>query len=385
MGHRFAVLLLLCLGASLLHAGELPKASAMEALDDVRIIKTGDLLSIHIIKASKEPEIITVGGNGEIKHLVLLKPMPAAGLTCRTLAFNIGRQLERDYFGGPQIVLVKFASSMDVLDNRHIIVPGDTVSIRVLEDRREAEQRRVPESGMIEFRFVGAVRAGGLTCRKLAMLIRQRLPALPAPSPPTIGSEAPTVLVAIDRTTCGLPSMDDLDNNLQLQPGWTLEIRIVEDKREKLLSDIASNGEVQAPYIGLVKAAGLTCAELAAKIKQRLEKNFFEKATVLVTLNSNTVRQFESTRCIRWDFVVAFGKVSREGKYDLPESKDLTVSGFVKRSGGYTGANAVPKIKIVRRTPKGSKTILVDTHAIWVGKSKEHDLFLRENDVMVVE
>lgn len=387
MGHRSAVFLLLFLGTSLLRGGDVPDVSAINTLDNTRIIKAGDLLSVHIIKVSKGPEIITVGSNGEIKHLVLLKPLQAAGLTCRILALNLRRQLERDYPAGTQIVLVKFATSMDVLDDRHLIVPGDTVSIRVLEDRRDAEQCKVPENGMIEFRYVGAVSVEGMTCQKLAQFIRQKLAALPTPARPFIYSEAPTVLVALNRMTCGFPSMDELENNTRLRPGWTIGIRILEDKREKLQQTIASTGEVQVPYIGSVTAAGRTCAELAAKTKVELEKHFFRHATVLVTLDSvaDPQKGWRTICILEAESVHVVGNIAKAGKYEMPTKADLSVSGLLAKAGGHTSKKQVPTIKILRKTPAGTKTILVDTHAALVRKSQEHDLPLRGGDVVLVE
>jgi len=386
MGHRSAVFLLLFISAPLLRGGEVPDVSAMDILDNTRIIKAEDLLSLHIIKASKEPQIITVNSTGEVKHLVLSSPMPAAGLTCRTLAFNIRRQLERDYLAGTQIVLVKFASSMDVLDDRHIFVPGDTVSIRVLEDRRDADQRRVGDDGMLEVRHLGAVKAGGMTCRKLATLLTQKLVTMPPSKlPPYAYPKAPTVLVAFDRMTCGFPSMDELDNNIKLWPGWTIGIRILEDRREMLQQLIAVSGEVQVRYIGLVKAAGLTCAELAAKVKAELEKDFFPHATVIVNLDprekvERTIGCFPSKPAVS-----ALGNVAKPGKYDLPEEKELTVSGFLSIAGGLTSKKRGPTIRIIRSTPLGTKIIWVYAHAVLVEKSKAHDLFLRPDDVMFVD
>jgi len=287
---------------------------------------------------------------------------------------------------------------MELLDDSHPIVPGDNVSIRVLEDRRDADVHRVPENGMIETVYLKDVKAAGLTCRKLAKFIRQKLLADPAHSPPLTDSGSPTVVVVIDNIhVCDpgrsklknspiRPSSAALDNTTKLKPGWTLGIRIVEDRREKLQQVIAVTGEIQAPYVGLVKAGGLTCAELAAKIKGELEKSFFHRATVLVTLDSTEREPQEGVKgCFSEDLICVFGNVSKAGKYELPQKGDLTVSGFLQWAGGHTSKKTLPKIQIVRNTPQGNKRILVDAEAILIRKSKEHDLFLRPYDVMLVD
>lgn len=296
---------------------------------------------------------------------------------------------------------VKFATTQDLLDDQHVIIPGDIISIRVLEDRRDAEQRRVPENGMIETLHTGKIQAAGTTCRKLAKLIRQKLTDMPAHPLPFTYSGSPTVVVAIDNMrTCG-PGLANLtshsssaapaalDSTTKLQPGRIVGIRIVEDRREKLHQIISATGEVQVPYIGLVSAAGQTCAGLAAKVKVELEKSFFRHATVVVTLDCKGIEEMPNGVTIKCfcppDAVSVVGNVAKAGKYELPPKGGLTVSGFLVWAGGHTSRKPLPKIQIVRKTPLGDKRILVDTEAILIRKSKEHDLFLRPNDMMLVD
>lgn len=285
---------------------------------------------------------------------------------------------------------------MELLDDSHPIVPGDNVSIRVLEDRRDADVHKVPENGMIETVYLEDVKAAGLTCRKLAKFIRQKLLADPAHSPPLTDSGSPTVVVVIDNIhVCDpgrskfknspiRPSSAALDNTTKLKPGQTIGIRILEDKREKIHLIIPSTGEINAPYVGPLKASGLTCEELAAKVKSELEKSFFLRATVLVTLEESL--EGKVIPCFLQPGMVSIqGRVVRAGTYELPQTSDLKVSHLLAWAGGYTSKKQAPTIKILRKTPVGIKTILVDTSAALVRKSKEHDLPLRADDVMLVE
>ncbi len=285
-------------------------------------------------------------------------------------------------------------NSMDVLDDHRVIGPGYLLSIRILEERRESEQRMVPQNGVIEIPHVGPVKVQGMTCRKLAQFVAQKLTTSPAftqimatQRPLLPDSKGPTVVVAIDNWgTCVPYALGNPQPATKLRPGWTIGIRIVEDKREKLQQVIAVTGEIQAPYVGLVKAGGLTCEEVAVNIKRELEKAFFLTATVLVTLDSTEREPKEWTKgCFSKDMIVVFGNVAKAGKYDLSQKGELTVSGFLQWAGGHTSKKLLPKIQIVRKTPQGNKRILVDAEAILVRKSKEHDLFLRSDDVMLVD
>ena len=184
-----------------------------------------------------------------------------------------------------------------------------------------------------------------------------------------------------------LMSMDELDNSEKLKPAYTISIRILEDKRDALQQYVRTTGEIVAPYIGLIKADGLTCRELAFKIKPELEKSFFEDATVLVTLDAVGVprRTGERISCpLDPPFVVAFGAIAKQGKYDFEGIPDHKLSALIKRAGGFTSKSTIPKIRVIRKTAEGNKTFVIDGKAL-LNKKREADLVLQASDVMIVE
>lgn len=197
-----------------------------------------------------------------------------------------------------------------------------------------------------------------------------------------------------------LKSMDELDNSQKLKPGYLISIRFLEDKRDALQQYIATTGQIVAPYIGLIKAEGLTCRELAFKIKPELaklekgylvdfrvspavDKSFFKNATVLVTLDA----EGEHTTRFRdpdLPLVVAFGAFAKQGKFDLAGFPDHKLSGLIKYAGGLTSKNAAPKIRVIRKTDQGNKTLVVDGKALLEQRS-EADLVLLDGDVIIVD
>ncbi|MFO1486652.1 MAG: polysaccharide biosynthesis/export family protein [Verrucomicrobiaceae bacterium] len=66
-------------------------------------------------------------------------------------------------------------TSMDVLDNNRPISVGDTISIRILEDRQQPLQQIVAVTGEVQAPYVGLVGARGKTCRELAYTIKREL------------------------------------------------------------------------------------------------------------------------------------------------------------------------------------------------------------------
>ena len=196
---------------------------------------------------------------------------------------------------------------------------------------------------------------------------------------PKAGCQEKTPLRKIDT----LVSMDELDNSQKLKPGYTISIRILEDKRGALQQVVAVTGEVQAPYIGTIQAEGLTCRELAFKAKSELEKSFFKQATVLVTID---VVGKPCTHCVFSDlpFVVAFGTIAKQGKYNLGSFPDHKLSALIKLAGGFNSKDTIPKMRVIRKTSQGNKAIIIDVKAM-LKKRPEADLILQANDVVIVE
>jgi polysaccharide biosynthesis/export protein len=182
-----------------------------------------------------------------------------------------------------------------------------------------------------------------------------------------------------------LTSMDVLDNNRPISSGDTISIRILEDRRDALQQVVAVTGEVQAPYVGLVNARGKTCRDLAYTIKKELEKNFFKNATVVIAIDKLNEKTQMEEREVDLEFYVMFGIVAKQGKYDLPANEDISISQAILRAGGFAQFANKERVKIIRKTPHGNKTILVNVDGIMRQGDLEKDVFIRKDDVIIVE
>ena len=190
---------------------------------------------------------------------------------------------------------------------------------------------------------------------------------------------------AVNAGAAVLSSMDVLDNNQTIASGDIISIRVLEDRREALQQTVAVTGEVQAPYVGLVTAKGRTCRELAFAIKKELEKNFFQHATVVIAIDKMNIDDATKMREVDLEFYVMFGIVAKQGKYDLPANEDISISQAILRAGGFAQFANKEKVKIIRKTPNGNKTILVNVDGIMRRGDLERDVFIRKDDVIIVE
>jgi protein involved in polysaccharide export with SLBB domain len=68
-------------------------------------------------------------------------------------------------------------NSMDALDDKFKLNVGDRISFRVTEDRDEAVQRFVTDSGEVDFPYVGRIKVLGKTCKQVALELKKLLEA----------------------------------------------------------------------------------------------------------------------------------------------------------------------------------------------------------------
>jgi protein involved in polysaccharide export with SLBB domain len=185
----------------------------------------------------------------------------------------------------------------------------------------------------------------------------------------------------------GLNSMDVLDNVRAIRPGDVVSLRVIEDRKEPRQVTVGVTGEIQAPYVGLVKAAGRTSRSLADAIKVELERSYFKKATVIVAIDQTR----EESRGpgiynIDMEFFTVFGQVLRQGKYELPSDEDVTISQAILRAGGFAQFGNPKRVKVVRQLPDGqNKTILVNCDDIMRKGNLNKDIYIRSGDVVIVD
>ena len=163
-----------------------------------------------------------------------------------------------------------------------------------------------------------------------------------APTKPSAAAPAPEPSRGDEARGAGLiDNMDRLDATNPLQVNDRLSFRIVEEGNIPISGKVMESGDFQAPFVGLVKAAGKTPKALAYEIKTMLEGSYFRKATVIVALDErpklpNGRRGGGGAVGKPVEFFTIYGQVIRQGKYELPFDEDVTVSQAVLRAGGFS-------------------------------------------------
>ena len=75
----------------------------------------------------------------------------------------------------PTPITAATLTSMAALDDKVPLEPGDTISFRVIEDRDDAIQRVVTDTGEVDFPYINRVKVEGKTCFQVAQEVKKLL------------------------------------------------------------------------------------------------------------------------------------------------------------------------------------------------------------------
>ncbi len=274
-------------------------------------------------------------------------------------------------------------SAAEIRDAQRPLQPGEYIFIHVLEVSETPSRHRIPEDGIMAYPDVKPFTIRGLTCLEAATLIARQL----SQEPQFSEYGGPIVRVTRASPPPRTPAMQELDASVVLKKGDWVDIQFLESQSTpgEGQYQVDANGRVMTSYLisyDGAKAAGLTCRDLAYSIKKTLEDKGYPKATILVRkLPPPVMHGCPSEQ----PYFLVMGAVAREGKQFYLLGQDLRVSEAIRMAGGIRPGKKATRILIIRKTPLGNRRILVHPMAALGQGKPDHDLFLRRDDVVVVE
>ena len=171
--------------------------------------------------------------------------------------------------------------------------------------------------------------------------------------------------------------MELLDDHQKLGPGDRITYRVIEDQDEPRSLTVTDSGDVEVPYLGLVHAIGKTSLQLAKEIKALLEQKLYYQATVIIA-----VELVNKTRVTGKVYVT--GQVRNRGGYEIPAGENLTVSKAILNAGGFSDFSDKKHVRLLRKTPEGERTYIVNVLDVWDKSKLDEDLLVQPDDTIVV-
>lgn len=130
---------------------------------------------------------------------------------------------------------------------------------------------------------------------------------------------------------------------------------------------IDEKGNISIPYLGYVKAAGLTRMQLTDTLTAQLRR-YIDSANVTVRLTNYRI--------------TILGEVAKPGTFTIPNER-VTILDAIGLAGDLTIYGKRNNIRIIRQTDEGKQTGTIDINKGDIFNSPYY--FLRQNDVVYVE
>ncbi|SRR5579862_2372710 len=181
---------------------------------------------------------------------------------------------------------------------------------------------------------------------------------------------------SVSATVAQTTSMDVLNDTIKLNDGDIISYRVVEDGKEPIPIRVGDSGDVEVPLIGRVEAKDKTCRQLAYDIKAQLEKSFYRRATVILGIDVLGGKSKGK--------ITIMGDVHNQGEMDIPADETFTMSKVILRAGGLGDFANMRKIKLIRKTPEGYRSYIVDLKPVFRDGRLDRDPPVEPGDTIIV-
>jgi len=150
----------------------------------------------------------------------------------------------------------------------------------------------------------------------------------------------------------------------------TVEITVFREEELATRGQLSADGTISMPLIGTIHLQGLTTAQAAKAIEQRLRDGYLVRPQVSVSIGARVRRT-----------VTVLGQAQSPGVFVIPADHPLTLTEVIGMAGGVTRVGNAGKITLKRGGAAG-RVQQVDLKAITGGKSD--DITLRDGDVVSI-
>ena len=147
--------------------------------------------------------------------------------------------------------------------------------------------------------------------------------------------------------------------------------------QESLDLEVSSNGTIGFPFLGEIKAEGLSVTELTATVTKPLAQDYYVNPQVFISVKDQISKEANITHYK----IYVLGKVGSPGVYDFQEG--LTALDACILAGGFAQYAAPNRTTITRREAPGKQEI-IKINLTRVKKGKDKDLLLRPGDRIYV-
>ena len=188
---------------------------------------------------------------------------------------------------------------------------------------------------------------------------------------------------AIDSLSSSPQNYQMASESSELAPGDTLMYSVAEDAGTRYEGTreirIGADGKIEIPFLGPIQASKKTVRQLQDLIKAGLERDYYQTATVRVSLMSRL-----SGPNAAMGSVYVQGEVNRPGRVEIPPNETFTLTKAITQAGEF-GRFANKKEILLIRKEKDGKVDTQKLNYLDIEEGKAPDVELRHDDTIRVK
>ena len=167
--------------------------------------------------------------------------------------------------------------------------------------------------------------------------------------------------------------------------GMQISVTVDEDRSLNRQYVVPPSGILEFPGAGRINIAGLTAEELTKKIKTPLEKDYFQKATVTVTIDAVPTVAGRAAVGGGGGVVYVLGAINKPGPLMLPQNEVFTITKVIIAAGGFNSFAKGSKVRLVRYDTNGKRyETFVNVGRIMKEGELEKDVAVQGGDWIIV-
>jgi polysaccharide biosynthesis/export protein len=168
-------------------------------------------------------------------------------------------------------------------------------------------------------------------------------------------------------------------------PGITISVSVDEDHSLNRSYLVPISGAIDYPPLGRIMVEGLTTDEVTQKIREGLEKDYFQKATVTVAVESTLVGGTVTSVGGVGGVIYVIGNVNRPGPLLLPKDEKFTIAKAIIAAGNFATFGNGAKVQLIRYDKAGKKYITyINVDRIMKRGEFEKDIQVQDGDWIIV-
>jgi polysaccharide export outer membrane protein len=168
-----------------------------------------------------------------------------------------------------------------------------------------------------------------------------------------------------------------------ITPGMVVTVSVAEDQSLNKQYMVPPSGLIDVAGAGRITVVGLTADEVAQKIREPLERDYFQKATVDVTIEAMPTGGAPGST--GGGVIYVLGSVNRPGPLLLPPNEVFTVTKAIIAAGGFGTFSMGSRVRLIRYDENAHKyETVINVLRIMKEGNFEDDIPVQNGDWIIV-